>query len=82
MTTFNPFKTAEPTARKLKILLFGNWGTGKTWAALTFPRVAMIDDAQGEPGTFGKTSSSPHQENLEGTRANGWPLSWRLPLTV
>jgi hypothetical protein len=56
MTTFNPFKTAEPTARKLKILLFGNWGTGKTQAALTFPRVAMIDSEgsstlyRGRPG--------------------------------
>lgn len=43
MTIFNPFQSAELTARKLKILLYGNWGTGKTFAALTFPRVALID---------------------------------------
>jgi hypothetical protein len=56
MAIFNPFQVAEPTARKLKILLFGNWGTGKTQAALTFPRVALIDSEgsstlyRGRPG--------------------------------
>lgn len=55
-TAHNPFKVAEATARKLKILIFGNWGTGKTQAALTFPRVAMIDSEgsstlyRGRPG--------------------------------
>lgn len=56
MAIVNPFHTAEPTARKLKILMFGNWGTGKTLAALSFPRVALIDSEgsstlyRGRPG--------------------------------
>lgn len=41
--TYNPFKIATPTARYLKILLFGASGTGKTRAALSFPGCAVVD---------------------------------------
>lgn len=40
---------AEPVARKLKILLYGASGSGKTLAALSFPRPLVID---GEGGTL------------------------------
>lgn len=40
---FNPFQVAQPTARFLKVLLFGVSGSGKTRAALTFPGAAVID---------------------------------------
>lgn len=56
----NPFMPAEETARKLKVLLFGDWGTGKTLAALSFPRVPVItsgDKAAAAPLT-------PEQEGL------------------
>lgn len=43
----NPFVTAKPVAKKLKILLFGDAGTGKTRAALTFPNVAIVDAESG-----------------------------------
>lgn len=38
---------AKPVAKKLKICLYGASGTGKTLAALTFPRVLMIDAESG-----------------------------------
>lgn len=39
----NPFQPATPVAKKLKVLFYGPSGSGKTIAALTFPRVALID---------------------------------------
>lgn len=55
----NPFKPAEPVARKLKILLFGPAGSGKTTAALTFPRVAMIDTEGGADLYAGRPGINP-----------------------
>lgn len=43
----NPFQPATPVAKKLKICLFGPSGSGKTLAALSFPRVALIDAESG-----------------------------------
>jgi hypothetical protein len=43
----DPFKPATPIAKKLKLLFYGPSGSGKTWAALTFPRVALIDAENG-----------------------------------
>lgn len=38
---------AKPVAKKLKVLLYGPSGSGKTLAALTFPRVLMVDAESG-----------------------------------
>lgn len=38
---------ATPVAKKLKILLYGPSGSGKTIAALTFPRVLLVDAESG-----------------------------------
>ncbi len=43
----NPFQRAAATAAPLTILLYGVYGSGKTRAALTFPRVAMVDTEGG-----------------------------------
>jgi hypothetical protein len=43
----NPFKRAAATAAPLTILLYGVYGSGKTRAALTFPRVALVDTEGG-----------------------------------
>lgn len=43
----DPFKTAQPVAKKLKVLLYGATGTGKTIAATSFPRPAYIDTEGG-----------------------------------
>jgi hypothetical protein len=43
----NPFKPATKVAKKLKVLLYGASGSGKTLAALTFPRAAVIDTEGG-----------------------------------
>jgi hypothetical protein len=59
MAIINPFQSAELTARKLKILLYGNWGTGKTYAALTFPRVALIDSEGGSTLYRGRPGIKP-----------------------
>lgn len=47
MTTVNPFQPAAKVAKKLKILIYGASGVGKTLAALTFPRPAVIDTEGG-----------------------------------
>lgn len=39
----NPFAPATPVAKKLKVLLFGPSGSGKSIAALTWPRPAVVD---------------------------------------
>ncbi len=43
----NPFQPAAKVAKKLKILIYGASGVGKTLAALTFPRPAVIDTEGG-----------------------------------
>lgn len=43
----NPFEIAQPVQKKLKVLLYGTSGSGKTFAALTFPGVAVIDTEAG-----------------------------------
>lgn len=43
----NPFSQATATAAPLTILLYGVYGSGKTRAALTFPRVALVDTEGG-----------------------------------
>lgn len=41
------FQKATPVSKKLKILLYGASGTGKTLAALSFPRPAVVDAENG-----------------------------------
>lgn len=41
------FQKATPVARRLKILLYGGSGSGKTLAALSFPRPVVIDAESG-----------------------------------
>jgi hypothetical protein len=40
-------EVAKPVAKKLKVLLYGPSGSGKTLAALTFPRVLLVDAESG-----------------------------------
>lgn len=47
MPSVNPFKKAVPVARKLKILISAPAKSGKTTAAMTFPRPAFIDTERG-----------------------------------
>jgi hypothetical protein len=41
------FQKATPVSKKLKILIYGASGTGKTLAALSFPRPAVVDAENG-----------------------------------
>jgi hypothetical protein len=41
------FTKATPVSKKLKILIYGASGTGKTLAALSFPRPAVVDAENG-----------------------------------
>lgn len=43
----NPFQKSSEKRKRLKVLLFGPSGTGKTYASLTFPRPAVIDTENG-----------------------------------
>ncbi len=43
----NPFQPATKVSKKLKILIYGASGTGKTLASLTFPRPAVVDAENG-----------------------------------
>jgi hypothetical protein len=43
----NPFQQATLTAQNIKVCLYGPAGSGKTVAALTFPRAAVIDSEGG-----------------------------------
>jgi hypothetical protein len=47
MTQKSLFQKATPVARRLKILLYGGSGSGKTLAALSFPRPVVIDAESG-----------------------------------
>lgn len=55
----NPFAPATPVAKKLKILFYGPSGSGKTLAALTFPRVALIDAESGSDLYAGRPGIPP-----------------------
>jgi hypothetical protein len=55
----DPFKPATPIAKKLKLLFYGPSGSGKTWAALTFPRVALIDAENGSDLYAGRPGIPP-----------------------
>ena len=41
--TAGPFQRASALSRRIKLLLWGDAGSGKTTLALQFPRPAMID---------------------------------------
>ncbi len=44
----NPFTPASLVSKKLKVLVYGESGSGKTWFALSFPgRIAVIDTEGG-----------------------------------
>jgi hypothetical protein len=45
--TPNPFAPAVRVKKPLKVLAYGGPGTGKTWFALTFPAVAVLDTEGG-----------------------------------
>ena len=47
MPARNPFQPAASVQKKAKVLVYGEPGVGKTWFALTFPRVALIDTEGG-----------------------------------
>lgn len=47
MALVNPFQPATAVAKKLKVLIYGASGTGKTIAALSFPRPAVVDTEGG-----------------------------------
>lgn len=55
----NPFKPASPVAAKMKVLLYGASGVGKTLAALSFPRVAVIDTERGTDLYAGRPGVAP-----------------------
>lgn len=55
----NPFEQAKPVSRKLKIGMFGPSGSGKTFAALTFPRVAIVDAEGGTDLYAGRKGVQP-----------------------
>lgn len=55
----NPFAPAKPVAKKLKILIYGDAGTGKTRAALTFPNVAVVDAESGTDLYAGRPDVAP-----------------------
>lgn len=38
-----PFQSAEKATKRLKLLAYGTEGTGKTWLALHFPKVVLLD---------------------------------------
>lgn len=50
---------AKPVAKKLKLLFYGASGSGKTVAALTFPRVLMIDSESGSDLYAGRPGTPP-----------------------
>lgn len=55
----NPFTLAEPVSKRLKLLLYGPSGSGKTIAALTFPKVALIDAESGSDLYAGRPGIAP-----------------------
>lgn len=55
----NPFVKAEPISKRLKILIYGPSGSGKSRAALSFPRCAVIDSEGGVDLYRGHPSVQP-----------------------
>ena len=49
----SPFAPAALKPRKIKLFLWGSWGTGKTITALQFPRPAVLD-LDGGADLYGK----------------------------
>lgn len=45
--TATPFEQAKKMEKRLKLLLFGDYGEGKTWVALQFPKPVLIDMERG-----------------------------------
>ncbi|MGG0757298.1 AAA family ATPase [Brevibacillus laterosporus] len=54
MGILNDFKSAEKVKKRLKIAVYGPSGVGKTWFALHFPKVAVIDMEGGTDHYGGK----------------------------
>lgn len=52
----NPFKSAEKVQKRLKVLVYGESGTGKTWFALTFPGKIAVIDTEGGTELYGGRS--------------------------
>lgn len=50
---------AKPVAKKLKVLLYGTSGSGKTLAALSFPRALMFDTESGSDLYAGRQGVPP-----------------------
>lgn len=50
---------AQPIAKKLKILFYGASGSGKTLAALSFPRVLLVDAESGADLYAGRPGIAP-----------------------
>ena len=49
----NPFKSAEKVQKKLKVLVYGESGTGKTMFALSFPGKVAVIDTEGGTELYG-----------------------------
>lgn len=55
----SPFAPATNVAKKLKVLFYGPSGSGKTFAALSFPRVALVDAEGGADLYAGRSGIQP-----------------------
>ena len=55
----NPFRKAEPLSKKIKVLLYGPPGSGKTLAALSWPRPAVVDSEGGTDLYRGRADVPP-----------------------
>jgi len=55
----SPFQAAETVQKRLKVLVYGDSGTGKTHFALTFPKPAVIDTEQGTDLFSGRKDIAP-----------------------
>lgn len=59
MTNNNPFKQAEIVKKHLKVMVFGQSGSGKTTFALTAPNAAVIDTERGTDLYSGRDGIAP-----------------------
>lgn len=59
MTSNNPFKQAAAVKKHLKIMVFGQAGSGKTTFALTAPHAAVIDTERGTDMYAGRDGIAP-----------------------
>lgn len=65
-----PFEQAKKMEKRLKLLLFGDYGEGKTWLSLHFPKPVIIDlergaDLYGDKFDFGVMRTSSPDEVYE-----------------